>query len=61
MISEQIGRISTLTLDDFTWTGVDVYALKEDGTRSGWGYSCCSEEAAMKRKDELLRKYSAVV
>lgn len=48
-------------LDDFTWTGVDVYALKEEGTRTEWGYSCCSVEAAMKRKDELLRKYSSVV
>ncbi|MCD8013862.1 MAG: hypothetical protein LUG99_11935 [Lachnospiraceae bacterium] len=48
-------------LDDFTWTGADVYAVREDGTRTGWGYSCCSMEAAIKRKDELLGKYSIVV
>lgn len=44
-------------LDDFTWEGVDVYALDEDGKRYSWGYTCCDMEAALHRKDELLKKY----
>ncbi|MCC8046812.1 MAG: hypothetical protein LIP12_15240 [Clostridiales bacterium] len=48
-------------LDDFTWTGVDVYAVKEDGTRTGWGYSCRNREIALKHKDELLEKYDRVI
>ncbi|MCD8106213.1 MAG: hypothetical protein LUF35_14750 [Lachnospiraceae bacterium] len=48
-------------LDDFTWTGVDVYAIKEDGTRTGWGYSCRNGEIALKHKDELLEKYDRVI
>lgn len=48
-------------LDDFTWTGLDVYAVSESGKRVGWGYSCDNLETAMKRKDELLRKYDKVI
>ena len=48
-------------LDDFTWEGADVHALKENGERSNWGYSCSTMEAAMKRKDELLKHYEQVV
>lgn len=44
-------------LDDFTWSGVDVYALKENGDRSEWSYTCKNEDTALKRKDELLEKY----
>ncbi len=48
-------------LDDFTWTGADVYPIKEDGTRTGWGYSCGTMEAAVKRKDKLMETYPSVV
>ena len=46
-------------LDDFTWEGVDVYALDEKGKRCG--YTCCDMEAALHRKDELLKKYPQVI
>lgn len=48
-------------LDDFTWEGVDVYALNQDGQRYGWGYTCCDMEDALYRKDELLKKYQQVI
>lgn len=48
-------------LDDFTWTGVDVRTLDASGNRLGWGYSCSTKEAALKRKDELLETYPCVV
>ncbi|MCD7883123.1 MAG: hypothetical protein LUI87_05385 [Lachnospiraceae bacterium] len=48
-------------LDDFTWTGADVYPVKEDGVRTGWSYSCTSMEAAVKRKDKLMEKYPSVI
>jgi len=48
-------------LDDFTWEGADVHPIDESGKRSGWGYSCGTMEAALKRKDELLKKYPKVV
>ncbi len=47
-------------LDDFTWEGADVYALKENGEKLNWGYSCRTVEAAMKRKDKLLRNHEQV-
>ncbi len=47
-------------LDDFTWTGKDVYAVNEEGVRYGWGYSCANEKSAIKCRDELLRKYPRV-
>lgn len=42
-------------LDDFTWEGVDVYPLDESGNRLKWGDSCSSMEAALKRKNELIK------
>ena len=48
-------------LDDFTWEGADVYPLDEAGDRPQWGYSCRSMDAALKRKDELMKKYPQVV
>ena len=48
-------------LDDFTWEGADVYSFDNAGKRISWGYSCASMEAALKRKDELLKKYPRVV
>ena len=48
-------------LDDFTWEGVDVHALDENGERYSWGFTCCDMETALHRKDELLKKYSQVV
>ena len=48
-------------LDDFTWEGADVYALKENGDRINWGYTCGTMEAALKRKDELLKHHKKVV
>ena len=29
-------------LDNFTWEGADVYALKENGEKANWGYTCCN-------------------
>ena len=48
-------------LDDFTWEGADVYALKDNGDRVNCGYTCGTMEAALKRKDELLRNHKKVV
>ena len=48
-------------LDDFTWTGADVCIFGEDGKKLDWGYSCGCMENALKRKDELLKKYPQVV
>ena len=48
-------------LDDFTWEGADVYALKENGERVNWGYTCGTMEAALKKKDELLKHHQQVV
>ena len=48
-------------LDDFTWEGADVYPADESGERKGGGYSCGTMEAALKRKDELLKKYPKVI
>lgn len=50
-------RFVNANLDDFTWKGADVHPIDESGKRMGWGYSCGTMEAALKRKDELLRKY----
>lgn len=47
-------------LDDFTWFGVDVDAFYENGEKVG-GYTCSTMERALKRKDEMLKKYSCVV
>jgi hypothetical protein len=47
-------------LDDFTWTGADVYMLDEKGKRLKGGFSCGCMENALKRKDELLEKYPQV-
>ena len=54
-------RFVNANLDDFTWRGVDVYAVDENGRRYGWGYSCKTMETAMKKKDELLHQYPQVV
>lgn len=48
-------------LDDFTWEGADVHALKENGERLNWGYTCGTMEAALKKKDELLKHHKKVV
>ena len=48
-------------LDDFTWEGADVYALKDNGDRVNWGYTCTTMEAALKKKDELLKHHKKVV
>ncbi len=48
-------------LDDFTWEGADVHALKENGERVNWGYTCGTMEAALKKKDELLKHHEKVV
>ena len=47
-------------IDDFTWTGADVRAFDEDGGRLGWCCSCSNMESALKKKDELLKKYPQV-
>ena len=48
-------------LDDFTWEGVDVHALKENEERMNWGYTCGTMESALKKKDELLKHHKKVV
>lgn len=48
-------------LDDFTWTGANVYAVDENGKKASYGYTCWSMEAALKRKDELLIKNPCVI
>ena len=48
-------------LDDFTWEGADVHAFKENGERVNWGYTCGTIEAALKKKDELLKHHKKVV
>ena len=48
-------------LDDFTWEGADVHALKENGERVNWGYTCGTMEAALKKKDELLKHHQQVI
>lgn len=44
------GRYVNENLDDFTWTGVDVYPTKEDGEKSPFGYSCRNMERALLKK-----------
>jgi len=48
-------------LDAFTWEGADVHPIDEKGNRIEWGYSCCSMERALQKKDELLEKYPQVI
>jgi len=48
-------------LDDFNWTGVDVYAFNGDGRKSEWGYSCSNQESAKIRKDKLLERFLCVI
>ncbi len=48
-------------LDDFTWEGADVHVLKDNGERMNWGYTCGTMEAALKKKDELLKHHKKVV
>lgn len=47
-------------IDDFTWQGADVDAF-DDSEKRKEGYTCRSMEAALKKKDELLKKYPQVV
>lgn len=47
-------------IEDFTWEGVDVHALDENGKRYGWGCTCYDMETALCRKDKLLKKYPQV-
>lgn len=47
-------------LDDFTWEGADVHVLKENGEKENWGYTCGTMEAALKKKDELLKHHQQV-
>lgn len=48
-------------LDDFTWEGADVCLADASGKRYGFGYTCGTMKAALKRKDELLKKYPKVI
>lgn len=47
-------------IDAFTWEGADVHPFDDAGKCISWGYSCASMEAALKRKDVLLKKYPQV-
>lgn len=59
-IIEEYAYVNT-NLDDFTWEGVNVHVIEELGEKSKWGYSCGTMEAALERKDELLKKYRKVI
>ncbi|MCM1219772.1 MAG: hypothetical protein NC548_35265 [Lachnospiraceae bacterium] len=48
-------------LDDFTWEGADVHAIDENGNKLGYGYSCGSMERALKKMEEILKRYPAAV
>lgn len=48
-------------LDDFTWEGADVHPLDQTGKRLNWAYSCGSMEAALTKKNELLKRYPQVI
>lgn len=48
-------------LDDFTWEGIQVYAVKEDGEKAAAGYECVNLERALLRKAELIKRFPRVV
>lgn len=48
-------------MDDFSWDGYEVNALKEDGSKESWGWECATLEKALERKDQLLEKHGRVV
>ncbi len=48
-------------LENFTWKGADVHSYDGAGKRLNWGYSCSSMEVAIKRKDEVLKKYLQMI
>ena len=48
-------------LDDFTWRGANVYTVDESGECGDWGYSGRTMEAALRKKDELLKEYPKVI
>lgn len=48
-------------LDDFTWEGVDVYPIQEDGIPNRWSFWCNTMEKALERKDKLLKSYPCVI
>lgn len=48
-------------LDEFTWTGVEVYPVGMNGRKVNFSYSCTSMEKALIRKEELLQKCPCVV
>lgn len=47
-------------LDDFTWTGYDIYPLDDAGEKEGWGCTCATQETLDKKKAELLKEYHRV-
>lgn len=53
--------MSVLRRPKWNGEGADVYPLDVNGERIGLGYSCRSMEAALKKKEELLRKYPKVI
>ena len=54
-------RFANEHLDDFTWTGTDVYPVGMNGTRLNYRYTYATMEKALIRKDELLQKCPCVV
>ncbi len=48
-------------LDDFTWSGIDVYAVSENGKIVSGKYTCGDRVSAEKRKEELLGRYPHVL
>ena len=43
-------------LDDFTWEGADVHALKENGDRMSWGYTCGTMEVYLWNYGSSIKK-----
>ncbi len=58
---EKAMDIALERLDDFTWTGVDVYPVGMNGTKLNFGYSCTIMEKALIRKEEMIQKCPCVV
>lgn len=53
-------RFVNANLDDFRWTGADVYPVDGNGERPDYGWGCASMASALEKKDELLEKYPQV-
>lgn len=58
--AHEVRWTSVLRRPEWNGDGADVHPIDGLGKRSGWGYSCRTMEVALKKKDELLKKYPKV-